>query len=187
MSVWLRNRGRSRAYMTDRDYAKSSACEIAVKEEIERLSKKGARVNLVGYGAGVPRKFETSRPQSKEPAPLDLEYTISGEAVAIVEVMGSPRWNFATSGFFPVALDKGLRAQKLKIPTFFITVLDLEPKPNMWWMSAVECCKYPIWYKMPSIYGSQDVYKTNKYAWKRGLEGLVKEIEGSNRSLTSYL
>lgn len=181
--IWLRDRGRSRDHMADQDYVKSAARERAVKEEIERLSKRGARAEFAGYGTGVPIKFTTPRPRSEEPAPLDLEVMIGGESVAVVEVMGSDKYTFASSKFFPVALDKGERAQKLKIPAFFVFVLNKEPEPNMWWMSAGECCKYPIHLKKKTIYGDQDIYETDKYAWKRGLEGLVKEIEGS---LTSY-
>jgi len=161
--------------MTDEDYEKSSKREVAVKTEIEKLSNDKLIVELEGYGAGIPKKFKTHIPYDPN-APRSLDLKIEDIAV-IVEVMGSDRYTFKNSGFFPVAEDKVERARRDKAnKTYFVFVLDLENQPNKWWINSKDCERHEIIKDFQTIYGPQDIYKTDKYAWTRELGKLVKEL-----------
>lgn len=159
-----------RGHMTEKDYIKAAKRETDVAEEIGTLSNNKLKVKFVGYGAGVPKKFDVCAVSKK--TPLDLEVNDS----IFIEVQGSEKYTFATSGFFPVALDKVERAEEN--PTFFVFVLDNETKPNSWWIKYQKDWrnKYEIAYDFPTIYGPQDIYKTNQNDWKRGLKGLVEAL-----------
>jgi hypothetical protein len=161
--------------MTDEDYEKSCKRENAVQKEIERLSQGNLKVKFKGFGAGVSTKIQRQTPSSGD-TPLDLEVSRNGNVVAVVEVTGSNRYTFANSGPFPIALDKIERIQKIKVKTYFVFHLDLEPQPNMWWMSADKIAEYTIWYDVATVYGPQDFYATDKNAWTRGLQDLVKAL-----------
>jgi hypothetical protein len=169
--------------MTDADYVKSTAAENQVAEEIERLSHNKLKIIFTGYGAGVPKKFSNHVPYDpNKPRPLDLE--VEGLNV-IIEVMASDRHAFANSRFFPVAEDKVERAKKeraLRKRAFFVFVLNKETQPNEWWINAEKCFKYELEKNSPTIYGPQDIYKTDKNAWIRGLKSLVKELLESSFS-----
>ena len=162
-------------YFDDEDYAKSSKREDDVAKELTELSESELDVNMVGYGAGIPKKFTKPKPHGAE-TPLDLEVKKSERNIAVVEVMGSDAYTFNTSGFFPVAWDKVERAKKSEVPAFFVFVLDLEEKPNKWWIDANRCRKYELARNFRTKYDLQDIYKTNQYHWHRGLKTLVAKL-----------
>lgn len=156
-------------YMTDEDYRKASQREEHVGNEIHRLSNGKLKVEYKGFGTKVPRKL-SSRPVGIQPLDLEVDERI------IIEVMGSDRWTYESSGFFPVALDKVDRAKQSEKPVYFVFVLGKEPQFDDWWINAKDCEKYPLEYDSPTIYGPQDIYKTDKRAWTHGLKSLVKEL-----------
>jgi len=169
--IIFRDRGNIRKYFGDKDYEKSSKRENSVAYTIKQLSNNRLPVKYAGYGAGVSKKYAKHIPYSES---RSMDLLVGG--TAIVEVMGSERYNFERSNFFPVAMDKVERAKKSKIPAYFVFVLDRESQPNKWWIKGVRCNVYELAYGFPTIYGHQDIYKTNKNDWHRGLQTLIDEL-----------
>jgi hypothetical protein len=170
VKIW-RARKEVYKYMTNEDYVKSSKREKEVADEIRKLSGDKIKPKFVGYGAGVSKKFVARTAGSNTLLDLEVEN-------AFIEVMGSETYTFANSNFFPVALDKVQRAEKSQKPTYFVFVLDNEQQPNKWWIKYQKDwqSKYELAYNFPTIYGPQDIYKTNQNDWIRGLQNLVNEL-----------
>jgi len=157
--------------MTPEDYVKSAKREKDVRNEIQKLSNGKLKVEFTGYGAGSDKKFKHRKPYDpNKPNPLDL---LVNENI-VIEVMGSDRWNFGPSKHFPVAMDKVDRSKGKLV--YFVFVLDNESQPNMWWIKAEDCEDQPKEYEADTKYGPQNIYKTDKYLWHRGLQSLVDEL-----------
>lgn len=168
VKIW-RARKEVYKYMSDEDYAKSAKRENDVANEIRKLSGDKIKPKFAGYGAGVSKKFVTRTAGANTPLDLEVEN-------AFIEVMGSEKYTFLNSNFFPVALDKVQRAEQSQKPTYFVFVLDNEQQPNKWWIKAEKCKNYPLKYDFPTIYGLQDIYVTDQNVWIRGLQSLVNEL-----------
>lgn len=94
----------------------------------------------------------------------------------------STNYNFKDSLFFPVAYWKVKVMRANVIPTAFIYELEKEPGPmkdRIWWYHGNDIQGETVW-GMPTRHRGQiipqDVLKTERELWVKGLESLVTKL-----------
>lgn len=170
-----------------KDYENFAYSEEKMKEELESICEAlhvDLQFKFIGYGAGVPRKFEDRRRKGPAHGDLDLGVFRGDKLIAQVEIKHSPTYTWAGSRIIHISAHDVKYAEELAereppIPSYcaFYTPLDglfhwLDFKTM--WLNYEH--GYVLVTQPDGLKEWEDNYTMPPSIWYAGLEGLVKEL-----------
>lgn len=175
---------RSANAFKDEVWEHSTKWEEWVKEQMETLSNGKLSVELSGFGAGVSGRIKDERTEEEmSKAPFDLLVKKDNKEIAEVEVAADRKYTWSSSRKIPTRADKVERGKDKEVACYMIYILTLEKPPLALWLPFEEIAELGkkregfVEDRMGRIITLTKNYYVLKEQWKKGLEGLVQELQ----------